>query len=908
MTNVTKGPRRGYRFLPHGAKFLKNVAVTLPYDKALIPPGHTEDDVKTFYFDDNAGRWVQLPYVSADKSNKLINSTTNHFTDMINAVVTVPDHPLTVSFNPTSMKDIKAADPGAQVNLIEPPRANNMGDARMSYPIEVPPGRAGLQPQLAVQYNSAGGNGWMGLGWDIPMQSITIDTRWGVPRYDAALETETYVFNGEQLTPVAHRGELQPRAAEKVFHARVEGQFRKIVRHGNSPSTYWWEVTDKNGVRYFCGGDPTSGRLDSATLADGAGNVFKWAVVEVRDLNGNSMRYGYQKVSDTGVAGGTVPGTQLYLRDINYTGSSGASGAYTVTFYRDSESAGYTRRSDVIIDARGGFKMVTAELLKRIEVTFNNELVRRYELGYNENPYGDNRPGTAFNKTLLTSVSQFGDDQQLFNTHTFRYFDEARDTAGNYHGFAGTVDWTVGSDNISAGLLGKGLASALGGTRSTSTGAHLYVGIGHEDGDHISKTSTGGLKVGYSRSNSETLITLADMNGDGLPDKVFKGSGGFSYRSNLSGPVGTTSFGDSVSLPSLPAISRESVTSTTFGGESYFGSLPVMGDLNRATTQADTYFSDVNGDGITDLVSGGQAVFGYINVAGVPTFSTNSSDTPVPIGAGAVITDNLLEDASAIEAERAQNFPLLDTLRRWVAPYDGTVSINAPARLIQDTSTAREEYGNKADGVRVAIQHEGAELWATTIDGTNYDTHTPTGIASVPVSRGDRIYFRVQSKFDGAYDQVTWDPEITYTGVDAARTDVNNLAEYRYRASSDFTLAGRRGAVAAPLTGTLHLAGSFEKTGVTTDDVTLLITHNGVDVYRRTFGFAETATINLSQDIAVTQLDNLEWRVLVDSPIDVTRIRFTPSAYYTAADGVDDVTDEDGNPVLQITPPYDIDL
>ncbi|HEX9831726.1 MAG TPA: hypothetical protein VGA66_01340, partial [Mycobacterium sp.] len=27
MTNVTKGPRRGYRFLPHGAKFLKNVAV-----------------------------------------------------------------------------------------------------------------------------------------------------------------------------------------------------------------------------------------------------------------------------------------------------------------------------------------------------------------------------------------------------------------------------------------------------------------------------------------------------------------------------------------------------------------------------------------------------------------------------------------------------------------------------------------------------------------------------------------------------------------------------------------------------------------------------------------------------------------------------------------------------------------
>src|SRR2546427_8796482 len=234
MTNVTKGPRRGYRYLPHGAKFLQNVSLAMPYDKALIPPGHTEDDVKTFYFDDQAGRWVELPRVSVDKTNKLINSTTNHFTDMINATVTVPDHPQTVSFNPTSMKDIKAADPGAQINLIEPPKVNNMGDARLSYPIEVPPGRQGIQPQFAVSYNSSGGNGWMGMGWDLAQRAITIDTRFGVPRYDMGLidpsrgplETETYILEGEMLTPVAHRGGLVPRTPDKIFHARVEGQFR----------------------------------------------------------------------------------------------------------------------------------------------------------------------------------------------------------------------------------------------------------------------------------------------------------------------------------------------------------------------------------------------------------------------------------------------------------------------------------------------------------------------------------------------------------------------------------------------------------------------------------------------------------------------------------------------------------
>jgi len=41
MTNVTKGPRRGYRYLPHGSKFLQPVSLAMPYDKALIPPGHT---------------------------------------------------------------------------------------------------------------------------------------------------------------------------------------------------------------------------------------------------------------------------------------------------------------------------------------------------------------------------------------------------------------------------------------------------------------------------------------------------------------------------------------------------------------------------------------------------------------------------------------------------------------------------------------------------------------------------------------------------------------------------------------------------------------------------------------------------------------------------------------------------
>src|SRR5262249_13019425 len=155
-----------------------------------------------------------------------------------------------------------------EINMIAPPQASNMGDAHLSYPIEVPAGRNGMQPSLAVTYNSSGANGWLGIGWDLAVPAITIDTRLGVPRYDGQKETETYLLNGEELTPVAHRGALQDRPTDntKVFHTRVEGQFQQIIRHGTGPTNYWWEVIDKNGTRSFFGGDPEAQTLDSAAV------------------------------------------------------------------------------------------------------------------------------------------------------------------------------------------------------------------------------------------------------------------------------------------------------------------------------------------------------------------------------------------------------------------------------------------------------------------------------------------------------------------------------------------------------------------------------------------------------------------------------------------------------------------
>ena len=807
--------------------------------------------------------------------------------------VGMPEHPEGASFNPNEIKDIQVADPGSGVNLIEAPNANNQGEARLTYPIEVPPGRNKVQPQLAIRYSSAGGDGWLGVGWDLTTSAITVDTRWGVPRYDPATETENYLLDGEQLTPEVNRVQPPPRTAEKVFHTRVEGQFRRIVRHGTDPTNYWWEITDKSGDRSFYGGAPdVTSPSTPDTLTDARGDIATWALRETRDPNDNFMSYHNVRVADGGVPNATVPGVNLYPQRITYTGSGTTEGQYSVTFQRDRDR-GEPRRPDVVIDARDGFPKVTADLLRRVEVRLGDQLIRAYELNY--------RTG-AFDKTLLASVTQFGEDNAPFNRHTFDYYNDIQDSSGNYNAFGPATPWSVPDDHLGVGLGGSdGEAGALSANTSHGAGGHLYVGYNPTG---VSKSNSAGLKVGFNSGSSDGLLALVDVNGDNLPDKVFRSGGKIYYRPNLSGPNGRPAFGDAVPLPSLPAISSESTQSGTVGIESYFGVAAQL-DYVSTTTQSDQYFTDVNGDGITDLVSNGSVLFGHLDANGHPAYTANSADTPVPIGTGTV-NGPVVGDQTAQFEQRQDMFPLMDSVRRWVAPFDGTVRVDGLVRLVQDTSPQRAAYRN-ADGVRVTIQHNDTELWAQRIGPTDYMGFGPTGVDAIPVHKGDALYFRVQSILDGNYDRVAWDPTVSYVGVPAS-TDVNGLDNNVYQASRDFTLGGRPSSVTAPLTGTMHLSGDVTKSGPTSDDVTVVISRNGTDVYSQVLpgGSGGTASVNL--DIPVTAKDTLSWRLKVDSPIDAGTLSWAPHAYYTSAQGISSVVDADGNPTLTIDPPYDLDM
>src|SRR5262249_22540363 len=73
------------------------------------------------------------------------------------------------------------------------------GAAALLVPIPASPGRAGLAPDLNLQYSSGAGNSAFGAGWTLSgLPLIGLDTRLHVPRWDG---TDSYQLNGEPLVP-----------------------------------------------------------------------------------------------------------------------------------------------------------------------------------------------------------------------------------------------------------------------------------------------------------------------------------------------------------------------------------------------------------------------------------------------------------------------------------------------------------------------------------------------------------------------------------------------------------------------------------------------------------------------------------------------------------------------------------
>src|SRR5207253_2214009 len=241
------------------------------------------------------------------------------------------------------------------------------GTVSTGIPIQVPPGRHGIQPALSLQYWSGNGDGWLGPGWKLEVGAIQRQTRFGV-NYSG--DDYTFRLAGVSTDLVS--------IGSGEYRAKIEGGFSRIKKLTAGDGKPHWEATDKKGTRYLFGQTAASRQADPAD----ASKIFKWCLDQVIDPNGNYMTVTY-----------TIYEGQGYLDHIDYTENGSTAPKNTVKFYLED-------RPDQPPMFTTNFLVITEKRLKTIDVLANGNRVRAYKLSYTTSG--------STTRSLLSSVQQYG--------------------------------------------------------------------------------------------------------------------------------------------------------------------------------------------------------------------------------------------------------------------------------------------------------------------------------------------------------------------------------------------------------------------------------------------------------------------------------------------------------------------
>ena len=274
------------------------------------------------------------------------------------------------------------------LSLVATPHARaDVGDDgafSTSVAIEVPSFH-GIEPSIAVSYDSSRPAGLAGVGWRLDTASYIARAgrHGGAPRFDG---TDVFLLDGERLI------ECAPKCARGGTHETRRRDFTRITFDGAR-----WTRWRTDGVRH------TYELLPMATST----GKYRWGLKQVTDTHGNTVRYEH-----------ACDGSECYLDSIAYADGPvwcstpgpgwegicfpGALGARIRFYYED--------RPDPVSYGTGAGLAVTAKRLKSIAVRMGGELVRAYALSY--------AASSSTGNSLLRSVQTFPSDATVDGSGT----------------------------------------------------------------------------------------------------------------------------------------------------------------------------------------------------------------------------------------------------------------------------------------------------------------------------------------------------------------------------------------------------------------------------------------------------------------------------------------------------------
>ena len=346
---------------------------------------------------------------------------------------------------------------------------SDSGAATYSIPIQVPPGAAGMQPNIALNYNSQGGNGLLGLGWSLSGLSIITrcaqteaqdGSKAGI-NYDQAATNDRYCLDGQRLVPVGTPAVVTDGSVQALrieYRTELESYSRIQSYQESTPTNligpYRFRVLTRNGQQMDYGGRwwiISRGylqTLDTQGLVNRSNAAKLWVLDRVSDRSGNYMTIDYDdgdgddtsavspvvKASFSALAPfsanapapfGAFPVVQHWPTRIRYYSSGiaeNAAGKFNEVCYEYDE----VRPPQTFFDAGAGQGALTRRLSAIRTQTDVSDAGRAvcgtgsaattYNLGYETS-------ATSANNSRLTSVQQCGADGVCLQPTRFQWND-----------------------------------------------------------------------------------------------------------------------------------------------------------------------------------------------------------------------------------------------------------------------------------------------------------------------------------------------------------------------------------------------------------------------------------------------------------------------------------------------------
>ena len=440
---------------------------------------------------------------------------------------------------------------------------NPGGAATYSIPLAVPPGTAGMQPSLSLNYSNQDSNGLVGMGWSLGGLSVITrcpqtqaqDGVRGSINFDG---NDRFCLDGQRLMVVA--GSYGADGAEYRTELESYSRIVSVGAAGTGPASF--KVWTKSGQVMEYG--VTS---DSRIEAQGKSSVSVWALNKVQDTVGNYLAVTYAEDSANG---------SYYPTRIDYTGNA----RNGLTPYNSVEFAyGPEVRPDIVPMYHLGSLIKSMVRLVGIKSFAGGSFVREYRLGYRLNGANNtSRLSTitecAGDGTCLpaTAISWNAESAGVFHTaNTWwpsygAWCDPAHLTYGDFNGDGKT-------DMICNGDDGRHIVAFSSGDGSfTSPGwwppvwcdpGHLGFGDFNGDGktDMICNNPADGRHLiafsngdgnftvpspwwpGYGAWCDPAHLKYGDFNGDGRTDMICNGDDGRHIVAFSSGDGNFTSSG-----------------------------------------------------------------------------------------------------------------------------------------------------------------------------------------------------------------------------------------------------------------------------------------------------------------------------------------------------------------------------